>query len=110
MNYRIEQNRDYNSNEVFFDGKPAQEVINALKNLGMRWHHVRRCWYGRKSENAIINAILATNSDKSAENGATVTTPGYLGGGGYHGAKSNKHLWERKNQNVFGRARNNIDC
>ena len=55
MIYRIEPNRDYNSNEVYFDGKPAQEVIDALKNLGMRWHHVRRCWYGYATESAIKN-------------------------------------------------------
>ncbi len=93
MVFRIEPNRDYNSNEVFFDGKPAQEVIDALKNLGMRWHHVRRCWYGYATESAIKNAILSTNSGKSAEDGATVTTPGYMGAGAYYGAKSNKHLW-----------------
>ncbi len=93
MVYRIEQNSEYQSNEVYFDGKPAQEVIDALKNLGMRWHHLRRCWYGRKSESEIKNAILATNGNKCAEDGATVTTPGYMGGGAYYGAKSNKRLW-----------------
>ena len=93
MAYEINHNEQYNSQEVTFDGKPAQEVIDALKNLGMRWHYLRRCWYGYATESAIKNAILATNAGKSAEDGATVTTPGYLGGGAYYGAKSNKHLY-----------------
>ena len=82
---RIENNNKYNSREVYFDGKPSDEVIKALKALKMRWHSTKKCWYGFASEYDIINA--ANNA------GETVMTEGYLGGGAIYGSKSNLHLY-----------------
>lgn len=36
--YRIEKNTQYNSNEIYFDSKPAAEVLTALRGLKMRWN------------------------------------------------------------------------
>ena len=33
--YEIRENTQYNSNEVFFDSKPAAEVLTALRGLKM---------------------------------------------------------------------------
>lgn len=38
MNYRIEENHEYNSREVYFDEKPVDAVRLAMKRLKMRWH------------------------------------------------------------------------
>ena len=65
---RIEENREYNSREVYFDSKPSPEVLAALKALKMRWHSQKKCWYGFASEHEIINAATGA--------GATVTTEG----------------------------------
>jgi hypothetical protein len=58
MTYEINYNSKYSSYEVRFDGKPSEEVRNALKNMKFRWHSVNRCWYGyNQSEESIAHAI-----------------------------------------------------
>ena len=79
---RIEESKEYNSREVYFDSKPSKEVLDALKALKMRWHSQKRCWYGFASEHEIINAANTA--------GATVVTDGYMGGGAIVHASNKK--------------------
>lgn len=46
MNYTINKNNQFNSIEINFSGKPCEAIRSALKNIGFRWHSVRRIWYG----------------------------------------------------------------
>lgn len=92
MNYRIEENREYSSREVYFDAKPADTVRMAMKRLKMRWHSQKKCWYGYASEREIISAICDNTPDDSATQTAVITG-GYMGGGAVYGAKSNRHLY-----------------
>ncbi len=97
-NYEIRENRQYNSREVYFDGKPSRATLDALKALKMRWNHVKACWYGYAKEHELINAIIANDRDGEditgeKTEGATVYTDGYLGGGAVYGSKSDKHLY-----------------
>lgn len=90
MTYEINYNSKYNSYEVHFDGKPSEEVRNALKAMRFRWHSVNKCWYGYNcSEESIAHAITAASTE---ENPASVVGDGYLGGGSYYGSKSHKYL------------------
>lgn len=91
--YRIRENSEYGSREVYFDGKPAAETREALKALKMRWNHKKLCWYGYASEGAIISAIQGAELKAEPEAGAVVVTDGYLGGGAIYGAKSNRALY-----------------
>lgn len=97
-NYEIRENHQYNSREVYFDGKPSRATLDAMKALKMRWNHVKSCWYGYAQECDLINAIITNDRDgeditgKKTE-GATVYTDGYLGGGAVYGSKSDKHLY-----------------
>lgn len=93
MTYDIRENQNYNSREVYFDGKPSEAVRTALKELKMRWHGAKKCWYGYAQENAIIAAILGANDTAEPDELASVTTEGYLGGGAVYGSKSGKHLY-----------------
>ena len=88
MTYEIRHNAQFSSNEVYFDGKPSEAVREALKQLKLRWHSVKRCWYGYASEETIAAAITGTTTD---EEPASVIADGYLGGGAVYGSKS--HLW-----------------
>lgn len=97
-NYEIRENHQYNSREVYFDGKPSRATLDAMKALKMRWNHVKSCWYGYAQECDLINAIIT--NDRGGEDitgekteGATVYTNGYLGGGAVYGSKSDKHLY-----------------
>lgn len=93
MNYEITNNAQFGSKEIYFDGKPSEEVRNALKALKFRWHGIKKCWYGFADENTLISAILATNEGKEPEDPATVTTDGYMGGGAIYGSKSRLGLY-----------------
>lgn len=57
MTYTITHNTQFNSLEIFFEGKPAQEVREALKALKFRWHSVKKCWYGYTDEETARAAI-----------------------------------------------------
>lgn len=92
VTYHISENTEYNSREVYFSGKPAAETREALKALKMRWHSVKKCWYGYAAEHEIIAAIQNAEQENGGE-GATVTTEGYMGGGAVYGSKSNLNLY-----------------
>ena len=97
-NYEIRENHQYNSREVYFDGKPSRATLDAMKALKMRWNHVKSCWYGYAQECDLINAIITNDRDGEditgeKTEGATVYTNGYLGGGAVYGSKSDKHLY-----------------
>nr|DAH86433.1 MAG TPA: Large polyvalent protein associated domain 29 [Caudoviricetes sp.] len=57
MNYTIAKNNQFNSIEINFSGKPCEAIRSALKNIGFRWHSVRRIWYGYADEQTTKNAI-----------------------------------------------------
>lgn len=57
--YTVERNPQFNSIEVYFSGKPAEAVRDALKALRMRWHRVKSCWYGFADEETVKAAICA---------------------------------------------------
>lgn len=44
---QILENREFNGLEVYFQEKPAQNVIDGLKNKGFRWHNTKKCWYSK---------------------------------------------------------------
>lgn len=90
--YHISENEQYNSREVYFRGKPAKETREALKALKMRWNPKKMCWYGYAAEYEIIAAIQGAELTAKPEQGATVTTDGYMGGGAIYGSKSNTCL------------------
>ena len=50
MTYTIENNAKFGSKEIYFDGKPSEDVRSALKALKFRWHSVKKCWYARNTE------------------------------------------------------------
>ena len=89
MTYTIENNAQFGSKEIYFDGKPSEDVRSALKALKFRWHSVKKCWYGYAAASEVVNAILSASSEESP---AEVVTDGYLGGGAVYGSKSNLGL------------------
>lgn len=90
MTYEIRKNKQFNSAEIYFDGKPSEAIRDALKALKFRWHSVKKCWYGYATEHEIVNAILATSTDSEP---ADIVSDGYLGGGAVYGSKSHLHLF-----------------
>lgn len=87
MTYEITNNTQYGSIEVYFDGKPAQAIRDALKLLRFRWHGIKKCWYGFAAESTVRETILT-----ACEGNDTVVTDGYLGATAVYGAKSQRYL------------------
>lgn len=87
--YEIKENNEYNSREVYFSGKPSEEVRNALKELKMRWNGKKLCWYGYASERDILKAITGT---VAADDFGGTITPGYMGAQAWEGNHSGKYL------------------
>ena len=86
--YRIGKNAQYNSNEIYFDSKPAAEVLTALRGLKMRWNPKKGCWYGFAAQNDILAAIGSSDN----ELGGTISD-GYMGAYRWDGNKSRLHLY-----------------
>lgn len=70
VTYHISENTEYNSREVYFSGKPAAEIREALKALKMRWNGKKSCWYGYATAEEITAAIAG-----EIVNGASKTAP-----------------------------------
>lgn len=60
MTYTITKNEQFGSLEINFDGKPSEEVRNTLKEMGYRWHGVKKVWYGYRED---IREILDSFTD-----------------------------------------------
>ena len=83
--YEIRENHNFNSREIYFEGKPSEEVRTALKDLKCRWNPKKGCWYGFAAEHELVKAINGA--------GETVVTDGYLGGGAIYGSNSGQFLY-----------------
>jgi len=51
--YRIEENKQYNSKEIYFEKMPSKQTRENLKKLRFRWHNLKKCWYGFATMEAI---------------------------------------------------------
>jgi Large polyvalent protein associated domain 29 len=52
MTVAMQINEELNGIELFFDGKPSEEVRSNLKSNGFRWSGYKKCWYSKQSETA----------------------------------------------------------
>ena len=57
MAYAIKRNEEHNGIEIYFDEKPGDAIREALKGFRMRWHSVKKCWYGKADEAAVKTAL-----------------------------------------------------
>lgn len=64
MVYSIAKNENYNSYEITFDGKPAEQIRDFLKANGYRWHKLRGVWYGYAD---ITDDLRARTGEQSNE-------------------------------------------
>ena len=47
---KILENNAKNGIELYFDKKPQDATINALKEHNFRWHSTKKCWYAKITE------------------------------------------------------------
>ena len=61
-NYEIRSNATYNSQEVFFTGKPDEATRTTLKSIGFKWNPKKSCWYGFADPDQITAALEGTTA------------------------------------------------
>jgi hypothetical protein len=54
--YKINNNKNFNSKELYFDGIPTKETRENLKGLKFRWNNKKKCWYGFANDEQIKKA------------------------------------------------------
>ena len=59
VSYKMVYNCVFNGVEVYFSTYPGREIVDRVKGLGMRWHGIKKCWYGKPSKGATEEAIVA---------------------------------------------------
>ena len=42
-------NQELNGIELSFEGKPAEEIREAMKAAGFRWHRMKKLWYAKNT-------------------------------------------------------------
>ena len=52
----VKENEMVQGIEVYFDTKPAYDIIKELKENKFRWHNVKKCWYVKKD---LLNGTTA---------------------------------------------------
>lgn len=60
---RVEFNAEHDGVEVYFPGKPSDDVRAALKGAGYRWHGTKKCWYASRTEAHLQALRAATEAD-----------------------------------------------
>ena len=66
--FTITDNREFDTLEIKFEGKPSEAVRDALKEQGFRWHRVKQIWYGKGDRADIVKALReAYQSETTAE-------------------------------------------
>lgn len=60
-------NNDKNGVELYFESKPATNIISDLKELGFRWHTAKKCWFAKQNQRTMNKA------NELAENNETAT-------------------------------------
>lgn len=83
--YRIVNNEQYNSIEVYFTEKPSVDIRKALKAFGAKWHHQKQCWYSRKltaedvkelvGDELVLIANDSTNNSVAVDELVNLATP-----------------------------------
>lgn len=66
---KVVLNEEKNGVEIYFTGKPSEEVRNNLKSNGFRWSKYNKCWYAKQNEDTInfANTFTTQTEEKIKE-------------------------------------------
>lgn len=67
------RNKEKNGIEIYFDGRPADDVLTRLKENHWRWFRAKSCWYNRYSpENEALAKELCAGGTRTLPSKAQV--------------------------------------
>jgi len=50
MSYYYLKNEEKNGLEIYFGGKPSEDILSRLKEAHWRWYPTKGCWYTKYSK------------------------------------------------------------
>ena len=50
MSYYYLKNEERNGLEIYFGGKPSEDILSRLKEAHWRWYPTKGCWYTKYSK------------------------------------------------------------
>ena len=86
MNATFSMNPEFSGIEITFPDKPSPSVLDSLKNLGFRWHCVKKLWYAKESAARLAFAQSVAGETVPAPVESSSAAPA---------ASSRLSLWER---------------
>lgn len=64
---KVVLNNELNGVEMYFEGKPAKEILADIKEVGFRWNGKKICWYAKQSEKTLSKANEYSNTEIHTE-------------------------------------------
>lgn len=67
-------NSQYNGIELIFEARPAQSILDTIKQAGFRWHSVKKLWYAKNTAErlALAKTLSGTEISEAASVPASV--------------------------------------
>ena len=79
MNATFSINPEFAGIEITFPEKPGSAVLESLKNLGFRWHRVKKLWYAKETaERLAFASSIAGGTDAAESPAAAPAVPSRL--------------------------------
>ncbi|MGG3920409.1 LPD29 domain-containing protein [Geobacillus thermodenitrificans] len=66
-------NDELNGIEISFTGVPSEEIRQQLKQLGYRWHKVKKIWYAKQSTERLEFAKMLVGEETEEQQTETIT-------------------------------------
>lgn len=86
--YAVNEEKD--GIEISFPGKPSEEIREALKKAGFRWHSARRVWYAKQTPDRLTLAQILTGEAAQAPEAQAQPKKAQAGKVDLAGIESNK--------------------
>lgn len=61
-------NKEFNGIELSFESKPIAATLEAIKNIGFRWHNTKKIWYAKNTPERLELAKIIANTEDYAQN------------------------------------------
>ena len=66
-------NDQFNGIELTFQSKPSESIRSAMKAAGFRWHHQKKLWYAKKSDERMALAAQLSGQKTPAGVSASIS-------------------------------------
>lgn len=79
MSYYYLKNEEKNGLEIYFGGKPSEDILNRLKEAHWRWYPTKGCWYTKysKEKENFAKEICSSSQPSAPESSSPENIPSF---------------------------------